>query len=116
MNFDLHRAIEVLERTPTVVRTLLAGLNDEWIRGNEGPETFSAFDVVGHLIQGERTDWLQRLERILIDGERRAFDPFDRFSQATASAGKTLEALLDEFSRLRAANLTRLRVLELDAA
>jgi hypothetical protein len=113
MNFDLHRAIEVLERTPTVVRTLLAGLNDEWIRGNEGPETFSAFDVIGHLIDGEETDWMVRARIILEHGEGRPFDRYDRFRHWTRNKGKPLSDLLDEFEYLRAQNLRELKRLGL---
>lgn len=113
--FDLEQSLAVLARTPAMLDRWLRDLPLAWTSCNEGHDTFSAFDVVGHLISGERTDWIPRLERILVDGERRAFDPFDRFAQKEASQGKRLEQLLDEFARLRGANLTRIRVLELDA-
>jgi hypothetical protein len=113
MRFELDRAVPVLERTPGVLRALLAGLPDEWIRATEGPETWSPFDVVGHLVHGERTDWLPRVEIMLRDGESRAFPPFDRFAMFEASQGRTLDQLLDEFTALRGAGLERLRALGL---
>lgn len=113
MRFELSQALPVLERTPRVLRELLAGLPDDWIGATEGPDTWSPFDVVGHLIHGERTDWLPRTEIILNQGEARPFPAFDRFAQFDASRGKPLEALLDTFAELRAANLTRLRSLRL---
>jgi hypothetical protein len=90
------------------VRSLLAGLDPEWISTNEGGESWSPFNVVGHLIDGERTDWIPRA-RIILDRERRAFDPFDRFTHLTAFRGTPLAELLDTFARLRAANLETLR-------
>ena len=116
MQFDLTEAVPVLERTPGVLRDLLAGLSDRWIRATEGPDTWSPFDVVGHLIHGERTDWVPRMEIILHDGEALAFTPFDRFAQFEASRGKSLDELLDTFASLRAANVTRLRAHELSEA
>lgn len=108
MRFDLADATAVLERTPRVLRTLLEGLPEAWIVATEGPATWSPFDVVGHLIHGERTDWIPRLEIILAEGEARAFTPFDRFAQLEASRGKTLEELLETFAILRVGNLSRL--------
>ena len=91
-------------------------LPDTWVRRNEGDETWSAFDIVGHLIAGERTDWMSRLRILLESGETRPFDPFDRFAQVRESQGKSLEQLLDEFARLRAENLAALRALNLQPA
>jgi DinB superfamily len=116
MRFVLDEALPVLERTPQVLRELLAGLPEPWIRATEGPETWSPFDVVGHLIHGELTDWIPRAEIILSEGESRAFTPFDRFAQLEASRGKTLAELLDSFGRLRAASLARLRTFALTPA
>lgn len=116
MPFDLDEAIAVLERTPRVLDAWLRGLPESWTSCNEGPQTFSAFDVVGHLIHGERTDWIPRLQRILEHGERKAFDPFDRFAQYEASGGKTLADLLDELAHLRAGSLARLRAIGIDDA
>lgn len=107
--FDLAEAIAVLERTPGAVRALLGGLPEPSIRANEGPKTFTAFDNVGHLIHGERADWLARAQIILAQGENRRFEPYDRFAQDRESAGKSLAQLLDEFTELRAANLAVLR-------
>ena len=109
MSFDLHHGIAVLERTPAVFRALLAGLPDVWIVGNEGPDTFSPFDNLGHLIHGERADWMPRARIILAQGGNRTFEPYDRFAQERESAGKTLGQLLDEFAALRAQNLAALR-------
>lgn len=116
--FDLGEAVAILGRTPATLDALVRGLPDIWVRGNEGRgedgrDTWSAFDIVGHLIVGERTDWMPRARIILENGEARAFDPFDRFAQFRASQGKTLEQLLDEFARLRRENLAALRALNL---
>ncbi|HJR67767.1 MAG TPA: DinB family protein [Gemmatimonadaceae bacterium] len=108
MTFDLAASIEVLRRTPATVRALLAGLDDIWIRTTEGPETFSPFDVVGHLIDGEETDWMSRARIILARGPNITFEPYDRFRHYARSRGRSLAALLDEFERLRAANLQQL--------
>ncbi len=109
MEFDLTRAIEILERTPATFAALLGGLPDAWTLPNEGPDTFSAFDNLGHLIHGERTDWIPRARLILAQGANRRFEPYDRFAQYRESEGKTTAQLLDEFARLRAENLTTLR-------
>jgi hypothetical protein len=109
MNFELSEGIAVLERTPATFRALLAGLPESWTAPNEGPNTFSAFDNVGHLIHGERTDWIPRARIILAQGANRRFEPYDRFAQVRESAGKSLAQLLDEFAQLRAENLVTLR-------
>ncbi len=109
MDFDLARALEVLERTPATFRALLHGVTDAWTAPNEGPETFSAFDNVGHLVHLERTDWMVRARIIREQGPDRTFAPVDRFAQYRESQGKTLADLLDEFARLRAQNLATLR-------
>ena len=109
MNFDLDDALAVLERTPSTFRAFLDGLPEAWTVPNEGPDTFSAFDNVGHLIHGERTDWIPRARIILAQREDRRFEPFDRFAQFRESAGKSLPDLLDEFAQLRRENLATLR-------
>lgn len=109
MSFDLPETLEILERTPAAVDALLRGTSGSWHAINEGPETWSAVDVVGHLIHGEETDWIPRARIILEHGEARAFEPFDRFAQATRFAGWSLEQLLDRFAELRRANLEILR-------
>lgn len=113
MSFDLADGVDVLERTPATLRALLTGLSDGWIASDEGPDTFSPFDNVGHLIHGERTDWIPRARIILAQGTSRRFEPYDRFAQVRESRGKTLSELLDEFARLRKENVAILRSLQL---
>ena len=94
--------MEILERTPAVLDKLLRGLPDHWSRANEGAGTWSAYDVVGHLIHGEHTDWMERLHKCLSeDAEAKKFRPFDRTAMFTESMGRSLEDLLDEFAALR---------------
>ena len=116
MEFELERTIEVLERTPRTLRSLLEDLPDAWTRGNEGPETFSPFDVLGHLIHGEETDWIPRTEIILEHGASRPFTPFDRFAFREVSQGKSLADLLTTFETLRAKNIASLKALDLGAS
>jgi hypothetical protein len=111
--FDVAEAMEVLRRTPAVLDEWLRGLSEVWVMKNEGPETFSPYDVVGHLVHGEKADWIGRTRIILEEGEGRAFDPFDRFAMYEDSKGKTLPGLLDEFAALRAENLVALEGMEL---
>jgi len=115
MEFDLDEAMAALSRTPAALNAMLNGLPRNWVENNEGPETWSPYDVVGHLIHGERTDWIQRAKIILEHGEARPFDKFDRFAQFEESKGKTLEALLDEFAALRERSLTTLREMKISA-
>jgi hypothetical protein len=113
MQHNLQHTISLLARTPATLDALLRELPQEWTMRNEGGNTFNAFDVLGHLIHGERTDWMPRTKRILEFGESRAFDRFDRRAQERDSQSKSLPELLDEFARLRAANLAELRALKL---
>jgi hypothetical protein len=113
--FQLASAVELLRRTPAVLDAWLGGLPDEWLSADEGPGTFSPLEVVGHLIHGERTDWMPRLRIVLAHGEARAFEPFDRFAQR-AGPPRAIGALLDELARLRAANLAELAALDLGPA
>ncbi len=115
MQFELDAAVAVLGRTPGTLDALLTGLPPEWLNATEGADTWSPFDVVGHLIHGEETDWIPRARIILTEGERRPFDPFDRFAQLEKSTGKTLEQLLDEFRGLRRDNLETLATWNLGA-
>ncbi|MDB4948174.1 MAG: DinB-like domain protein [Gemmatimonadetes bacterium] len=108
MDFDLATGIAVLERTPHALRAMLAGLPSAWTEPNEGPETWSPFVVVGHLVHGERVNWIPRAQLILAQGEQRRFTPFDRFAQLRESEGKPLVDLLDELVRLRAESLATL--------
>ncbi len=116
MEFRLDDALPVLRRTPTVLRDLLQDLPAPWITAAEGPDTWSPFDVVGHLIHGERTDWMPRVQHILQHGDAVPFPPFDREAMLVASKGVSLAALLDTFGRLRAESLDRLVALGLTDA
>jgi hypothetical protein len=109
MDPDLQHTVALLERTPAVLDTLLRALPERWTHRNEGDETWSAYDVVGHLIHGERTDWIPRIRTVLDFGETRPFEKFDRLAQFRESAGKSLPELLDEFAALRSQNLQALR-------
>jgi hypothetical protein len=114
--FNLPEAIAVLTRTPATLDALLRGLPGTWVRQNEGDKenkTWNAFDIVGHLIVGERTDWIARARIILENGDARPFDRFDRFAQENENQDKTLEQLLDDFARLRKENLAALQALNL---
>ncbi|MCG3125609.1 MAG: hypothetical protein CHACPFDD_00434 [Phycisphaerae bacterium] len=113
MDFELSQAMEVLERTPGVLCGLLSGLSRGWTHTNYGPDTFSPFDVLGHLIHGEKTDWMVRARIILEQGTARPFDKYDRYAQFEESRGKTVAVLLDEFERLRRENLAALDALRL---
>jgi hypothetical protein len=116
MEIDLESAFAVLGRTPDVLRAMLEGIPEELEQGSEGEETWSPYDILGHLVHGERTDWIPRLRIILEHGETQAFEPFDRFAQYEESRGKSLEDLLAEFEGLRAKNLEILEELELEPA
>ena len=113
MEFQLEQAKDVLQRTPAMLKSLLRDLPDNWVVHNEGPGTWSPFDVVGHLIHGEETDWIPRARIILEDGENRSFEPFDRFAMFEKSKGKSLGELLDTFERLRGENLRQLEQMSL---
>ena len=108
MDFDLEDGTAVLERTPATLRAMLAGLPAAWTDATEGPETWSPYDIVGHLVHGERADWIARARIILEQVAERRFAPFDRFAMFRESEGKSLDDLLDEFARLRAENLATL--------
>ena len=109
MDMHLPDALAILERTPQTLRALLDGLTPAWTDATEGPDTWSPYVIVGHLIHGERTDWIPRARIILEQGADRRFTPYDRFAQFRESAGKSLAELLDEFSHLRAGNVALLR-------
>lgn len=108
MNFKLDHAKEILTRTPAVLNSLLYNLSDEWVNSNEGAETWSPFDIVGHLTHAEETDWIPRAKMILEYGESRAFEPFDRFAMFEKSKGKSMEELLATFERRRTESLQAL--------
>jgi len=109
----LEECLAVLTRTPAALDALLRGLPEAWSAATEGPGTWSPYVVMGHLVHGEKTDWMPRVAIILEHGDARDFDPFDREAQFRDSQGKPLNALLDEFSALRRENLSRLRALSL---
>jgi hypothetical protein len=109
MSFDLSETLDILGRTPAVLDTLLRGSSGSWHAVNEGPDTWSAFDVVGHLIHGEETDWVPRARIVLEHGETRPFEPFDRFAQLDRFADGSLSQLLDRFAELRQTNLELVR-------
>lgn len=109
MKFQIEQAVEILSQTPETVKSLLGNLSDEWTKSGENSENWSPFDVVGHLIHGEETDWIPRAEIILAQGENLTFEPFDRFAQFEKSKGKTLSELLETFAVLRGRSLEILR-------
>ncbi|MEP6733023.1 MAG: DinB family protein [bacterium] len=108
MNFDLIEGAAVLERTPKTLYALLADLSPAWTDANEGPDTWSAYVIMGHLVHGERSDWITRAQQILAQGENRRFEPYDRVAQFHESEGKSIADLLDEFASLRTKNLATL--------
>jgi DinB superfamily len=116
MRFELASSLDILRRTPATLRALLEGAGDDWTRSNEGPDTFSPFDVVGHLIDGEETDWMPRARLILSRNPEAAFTPYDRFRHYQRNRGRSLPSLLDELARLRAGNLEALAAWNLGAA
>jgi uncharacterized damage-inducible protein DinB len=113
MEFQLGHATEILRRTPATLDSLLRQLPEEWTHSNEGPESWSPFDVMGHLIHAEEADWITRARIILEHGETRAFEPFDRFAMFEKSRGKSLSELLDRFEQLRGENLRHLQEMNL---
>lgn len=116
MSFDLEEAIDVLRRTPATLHALLDDIGERLARSNEGAETFTPFDVVGHLIDGEETDWMPRARIILSDRADKRFTPYDRFRHRERNANRTLASLLEEFARLRADNLKELTSWQLNDA
>ena len=113
MEHDFEDTVALLARTPATLNAFLRDLPESWTRSNEGAETWSVFDILGHLIHGERTDWMPRARMILQFGESQAFEPFDRLAQERESQGKSFARLLDEFTFLRAESLAQLRDLHL---
>lgn len=113
MEFRLDQAVSVLRRTPSTLDSLLRDLSDEWLAADEGPDSWTPYDVIGHLLHAEETNWVPRAKVILTHGEARAFEPFDRFAMFEQSKGKSLGDLLDSFSRLRRRSLGELEAMEL---
>lgn len=115
MTFDLQNSISILKRTPSVLKSMLIDLPKEWTHTNEGPNTWSPYDVIGHLIHGEKTDWMVRNRVILSDVKDKTFVPFDRWAQMNQSHPSTISELLTEFDQLRQQNLKNLMHMELHA-
>ena len=113
MKFELKEAVEILAQTPYTLQRMLDGLSENWTASSGEKESWGAYDVIGHLIHGEKTDWIPRAEIILRQGEDRTFVPFDRVSQFERSNGRTLADLLTEFAHLRNASLEKLSRFEL---
>ena len=113
MKFQIEKAIEILSQTPVTVKSLLGNLSDDWVTNAVNSENWSPFDIVGHLIHGEETDWIPRAEIILGQGENSIFEAFDRFAQFEKSKGKTLNELIETFAVLRTKNLGILREMNL---
>ncbi len=114
MTFEIERAIEILERTPVVFETLLQGISEDWTKNNEGESTWSPYDIVGHLIHGEKTDWIPRARIILSNEEDKTFIPFDRFAQMEGGTKKSIAELLEEFKQMRSENIKALKLLKID--
>ena len=113
MKLEVDQALEILAQTPSTVKSMLGNLSDRWLFLNEGTETWSPFDVIGHLIHGEKNDWIPRAEIILNQGENPAFEPFNRFAQFEESRGKSLQELLTTFELLRLRNIETLNSMNL---
>jgi len=113
MQYDHTKSLKILKRTPSVLYALLDDLDIEWVMNNEGADTFSPYDVVGHLVHGEKTDWAPRIKMILDHGTAKSFEVFDRFAMYEESKGKTMQQLLNEFEALRKQNITWFKSLDL---
>ena len=113
MAFDLSKSFTILERTPEVLKTLLKDLPEDWTSANEGGQSWSPFIIVGHLLHGEKTDWLTRTKIILSDAEDKIFAPFDRLAQIKDNRGRKMGELLDEFAQRRRANLEEIKKLNI---
>ncbi|MEW7291448.1 DinB family protein [Aquimarina sp. 2304DJ70-9] len=113
MQFELNKSIEILEKTPLILKSYLLGLSNEWLRNNEGLNTWSPYEIVGHLIFGEKTDWMIRIRTILSVSENKLFEPFDRFAQLQEDQNKPISELLENFTELRLKNLEELKSLKI---
>ena len=113
MKFDLNNSIEVLEKTPKILEAYLSGLSNNWLKKNEGENTWSPYDIIGHLICGEKTDWIIRAKTILSKSENKIFEPFDRFAQLKENQNKSVSDLITEFKSLRKSNLKELKSLNI---
>jgi hypothetical protein len=115
MQFKLPEATQILQRTPATLTEMVRGIPDGWIKATEGVGTWSCYDIVGHLIHGELTDWIPRARIILEHGEAKAFEPFDRCAQFREDQTRPINALLDQFAFMRAENLAILQGLRLSS-
>lgn len=113
MKFQIEKAVEILSQTPATIKSLLGNLSDDWTKNAANPDSWNPFDIVGHLIHGEETDWIPRAEVILAQGKNLTFEPFDRFAQFEISKDKTLKQLLEDFAELRNKNISKLREMNL---
>lgn len=113
MTLEINKSIEILEKTPAVLQHLLGGISKGWTQNNEGDDTWSPFDVVGHLVHGEKTDWIPRLQLIMQHSDSQTFEPYDRFAQFKLSEGKSMSDLLEEFGSCRKNNISILKGLNL---
>ncbi|MEM6686080.1 MAG: DinB family protein [Bacteroidota bacterium] len=113
MKFSIEKSVEILQQTPETLKTMLSNVSQDWLYNNEGENTWSPYDIVGHLIHGEKTDWMVRAKIILSEEKDKTFVPFDRFAQANDSKGKTIHDLLNEFKTLRTQNLNELATLQI---
>ena len=116
MEYTFDEAVPVLERTPGALRSMLLDLPERWLNASEGPGKWTPFHVMSHLIHGERTDWIPRVEHLLAHGERVAFPPFDQEASIQEGAGRPMPELLETFAGLRRENLARLKAFRLGAA
>lgn len=114
MTFEINKAIEILERTPITIESLLKGISEEWLKNNEGGNSWSPYVILGHLIQGEKTDWIPRAKIILSNSENKTFIPFDRFAQMKENQERSTEELLKEFKERRNENLRELKSLRIN--
>ena len=113
MKFDLNNSIEILEKTPEILESYLSGLSNNWLKNNEGKNTWSPYDIIGHLIFGEKTDWIVRTKIILTQSKNKIFKPFDRFAQLKENQNKPIAELIAEFKSLRRSNLKELKSLNI---
>lgn len=113
MKFDLNKSIEILERTPVILESIMGDLSSSWLKSNEGENTWSPYDVLEHLIFGEKTDWIVRVKIILSQSENKMFEPFDRFAQLKEKINKSVTELISEFKNLRKSNISELKSFEL---
>ncbi|WP_417558761.1 DinB family protein [Mesoflavibacter zeaxanthinifaciens] len=114
MEFTLEQSVEILKTTPYIIESYLSTLSKDWIKNNEGNNTWSPYDVLGHLIFGDKTDWIIRIKTILSNSENKLFEPFDRFAQLEEDQNRSIECMIQEFKSLRKKNLDELTFLNIN--